>query len=343
MFFDLSIPARSIHDEWMTYYGRLSEDENGFPVAVFGRDSYCAVVRIETNRTFFSDDACFNVLIGKYTSMGYDILMEIDPNHDYMHTFQGEPSFIIRSREDFRIRRKGQIFIGNDCWIGARATIISGAKINNGAVIGAGAVVTGEIPPYAIAVGNPAKVVKYRFSQEIIDGLQRIQWWNWPEELLVSRKDDLQLPVEEFVYKYLPETVEDRIYSACPIQRMSDDDIPRFLYYIDFDQPYPLADHVISEFVKAYHKRDAELVLYCSRSSAAYDHCMKQLWECFDKYPDADSLVNVVDEPLESDVQLITQVDAYITNRTPETIRRCEIAARYGKKILSGVDRPIFV
>jgi acetyltransferase-like isoleucine patch superfamily enzyme len=68
--------------------------------------------------------------------------------------------------------------IGNDVWIGTGAIILDGVKVGNGAIIGAGAVVTKDIPDYAIAVGVPAKVIKYRFKEEIVRLLSDQQWWN---------------------------------------------------------------------------------------------------------------------------------------------------------------------
>lgn len=74
--------------------------------------------------------------------------------------------------------------IGNDVWIAAGAQVLHKVKIGDGAVIGAGAVVTHDVPPYAIVVGIPARVIGYRCSSELIERLERIQWWNWPDELL---------------------------------------------------------------------------------------------------------------------------------------------------------------
>jgi len=74
--------------------------------------------------------------------------------------------------------------VGNDVWIGTRVMIMGGITIGNGAVIGAGAIVTKDVPPYAIVAGVPAKVIKYRFSQEIIDKLEELQWWSLPEDIL---------------------------------------------------------------------------------------------------------------------------------------------------------------
>lgn len=71
---------------------------------------------------------------------------------------------------------KGPIIVEDDVWIGESAILMSGVHIGRGAVIGAGAVVTKDIPPYAVAVGVPATVIKYRFSKEIIDRLKKIDF-----------------------------------------------------------------------------------------------------------------------------------------------------------------------
>ncbi len=76
---------------------------------------------------------------------------------------------------------KGDVIIGNDVWIGTGALILSGVTIGDGAVVGAHSVVSKNIPPYAIAVGNPAVVVKYRFDETTIQNLLQIAWWNWPD------------------------------------------------------------------------------------------------------------------------------------------------------------------
>lgn len=83
-----------------------------------------------------------------------------------------------------------RVKVGNDVWIGASAMIMGGISIGNGAVIGAGAIVTRDVPPYAIVAGVPAKIIRYRFSQEIIDKLIESQWWDMPESVL---KDNIAL------------------------------------------------------------------------------------------------------------------------------------------------------
>ena len=77
---------------------------------------------------------------------------------------------------------KGDIVIGNDVWIGYNAIILSGVKIGDGAIVATGAVVTKDVKPYEIVGGIPAKVIRKRFSDEVIIKLQKMKWWNWPAD-----------------------------------------------------------------------------------------------------------------------------------------------------------------
>jgi len=96
---------------------------------------------------------------------------------------------------------KGYTEIGNDVLIGANAIILAGVKIGDGAVVGAGSVVTKDVPPYAIVAGNPAKVIKYRFSQELIEELLKIKWWDMDIDLLIKNLDLMQNP-QEFIKRF---------------------------------------------------------------------------------------------------------------------------------------------
>lgn len=77
-----------------------------------------------------------------------------------------------------------RVFLGNDVWVGSHVLINGGVTVGHGAVIGAGAVVVKDVPPYAIVGGVPAKVIRYRFSPEVIKKLLELQWWNLPDETL---------------------------------------------------------------------------------------------------------------------------------------------------------------
>lgn len=101
-----------------------------------------------------------------------------------------------------KLVQKEGIEIGNDVWIGMNATILPGVKIGNGVTISAGAVVTKDIPDYALVGGVPAKIIKMKHSEEIIQKLNQISWWDWSEEIIKNRKKDFYLSSEEFCAKY---------------------------------------------------------------------------------------------------------------------------------------------
>jgi acetyltransferase-like isoleucine patch superfamily enzyme len=100
-----------------------------------------------------------------------------------------------------KIEERKPIKIGNDVFIGANVTILDGVSIGDGAVIGAGAVVSKDIPPYAIAVGIPIIIRSYRFSDETIEKLLKIQWWNFEEENLVEVEEHF-FEVDKFIGKF---------------------------------------------------------------------------------------------------------------------------------------------
>ena len=79
---------------------------------------------------------------------------------------------------------KGDTVIGNDVWIGYEAIIMPGVKIGDGAIVGTRAVVTGDVPPYTIVGGVPARPIRKRFDDETIRRLEALRWWDWDEEKL---------------------------------------------------------------------------------------------------------------------------------------------------------------
>jgi len=92
--------------------------------------------------------------------------------------------------------------IGNDVWLGKNVIITNGANIGNGVIAGAGSIITKSVPDYAIVVGAPAKIVRFRYTPEQIEALNQIQWWNWADKEISDRFDDFYLPIEDFIKKY---------------------------------------------------------------------------------------------------------------------------------------------
>lgn len=128
-----------------------------------------------------------NLRIGKFCSIAFDsVKIFLGGNHrvDWTTTypFNKIADFPEASHITGHPCSKGDVVIGNDVWIGMNATILSGVTIGDGAVVAAHAVVTKDVPPYAIVAGNPACVVKMRFSDDVIKHLLELKWWDWPIE-----------------------------------------------------------------------------------------------------------------------------------------------------------------
>lgn len=141
------------------------------------------------------DNSCV-LHIGRYCSIAAGCQIILGGNHHTnwvsTYAFYQEPDKFPRFSElgQENSVSHGNISIGNDVWIGRNVTILPGATIGDGAVIGAGSVVAGKIPPYSVAVGNPCRVARCRFTEEQVKKLEKIAWWNWPYEKI---NDNLHL------------------------------------------------------------------------------------------------------------------------------------------------------
>lgn len=123
--------------------------------------------------------------IGKFCSIADEVSIFLGGNHrhDWITTYPF-PAFTDKWPEANNIKghpaTKGDVIIGNDVWIGYGATILSGVKIGDGAVIAARAVVTKNVDPYSIVGGNPARFIKKRFEDDLVEKLLDVEWWDWP-------------------------------------------------------------------------------------------------------------------------------------------------------------------
>ncbi len=135
--------------------------------------------------------------IGYYTSIGANVKTAVGghPLDGYcaLHPAFTNPaktfgySYVSEKKYEDEAER---IHIGSDVWIGNNVTIIDGAKISDGAVVGAGSVVKGELPPYSINAGVPARTIRYRYSEEEIEALLRLKWWEKDEKWIRSHIGD---------------------------------------------------------------------------------------------------------------------------------------------------------
>jgi acetyltransferase-like isoleucine patch superfamily enzyme len=143
------------------------------------------------------------VYIGKFCSIADDVTIFVGGNHrtDWVSTYPMRIKFDLPGKyQDGHPASKGDVRIGSDVWIGRGATILSGVQIGHGAVIAAQALVIGNVAPYTIVGGNPAQVIKRRFSDEQIASLLAIAWWNWPLSHILASIDLLnQSNIDAFI------------------------------------------------------------------------------------------------------------------------------------------------
>jgi virginiamycin A acetyltransferase len=142
--------------------------------------------------------------IGSYTSIaqGVSLLAGGLHNHRNVSTFPFD--VLMRgaktaSPQDRCYEHGKGIRVGSDCHLGVNCSLVGNLEIGHGAVIAANATVFTDVPPYAIAVGNPARVTKYRFDEATIAMLLRIAWWDWPESGIRAYVDKFYLSVDEFI------------------------------------------------------------------------------------------------------------------------------------------------
>ncbi len=95
-----------------------------------------------------------------------------------------------------------RIKIGNDVWLGRNVIITNGANIGNGVIAGAGAIITKDVPDYAVVLGVPARIIRYRYTKAQIEKLNKIAWWDWPDEVIRKRYNDFFIKIDEFIEKY---------------------------------------------------------------------------------------------------------------------------------------------
>ena len=150
------------------------------------------------------DSIMDSVLIGKYTTLGPDIKVitgqhptsKIVSTHPAFYSVRGQMGFTYVDKTVFNETRfakdQYKVVIGNDVWIGYEAVIMSGVNIGDGAIIGTRAVVTKDVPPYTIVGGVPAKIIRKRFSNEVISQLLEIKWWDWNKEKIKNNIEKIK-------------------------------------------------------------------------------------------------------------------------------------------------------
>ena len=149
----------------------------------------------ELNVLNFSEDK--RLSIGNYCSIASNVTFAVCSEHT-MNTISTFP-FKVKclSSVAFEALSKGDIIVEDDVWIGQNAVVLSGVRIGQGAIVAAGAIVTKDVPPYAIVGGNPAKIIKYRFKQELIDELIKVDFGALSRTEINEHIDELYMEITD--------------------------------------------------------------------------------------------------------------------------------------------------
>lgn len=317
---------------------RLLDLGNGtdFPFLNIGRDSYI-VSAVSENGLNLNQDYVYSLQIGKFCSLAHNLSFVTDINHDYLSVTTGASELF--NTGPSKLKRKGEIIIQNDVWIGRGVTIMAGVTIGNGAVVAANSVITKDVAPYSIVGGVPAKKIKNRFTPEVIDKLQTIQWWYWSEEKIRQRKKWFSADVEAFAEHFYPEalTQREKAQKALSLARKPIE----YLYFMDIDEPYSLWRKVISSFCEKYRDNpDCGLILFIKRDENAEKNC--RLVERFVEPIDAQCDVFLYFGEEDEVTAAFAYADVLITNRSSDCVYYSCLADQYGLKRIAGVDIPIF-
>jgi chloramphenicol O-acetyltransferase type B len=160
--------------------------------------SNVATAQVSVGRYTYGNPLCMvwtaeeRIEIGSFCSIAERVVIFGGGEHrtDWISTYPFAEVFDIPEKRIVgHPASKGTTRIGNDVWLGFQSTILSGVEIGHGAVIGANAVVSRDVPPYSIVVGNPGRVVRYRFDLSVISDLVQIAWWDWPIGKILQHAD----------------------------------------------------------------------------------------------------------------------------------------------------------
>jgi chloramphenicol O-acetyltransferase type B len=181
---------------------RLMSRQSAYRACTIGRYSY------GTPALHFASSGA-TLRVGQFCSIADQVKIFLGGEHrlDWVTTYPFPQMLPAAQGISGHPSTKGDVIIGNDVWIGHGATILSGVTIGDGAVVGAHAVLARDVPPYAIVGGNPARLVRHRFSPAQVDALLAIRWWDWP-----MPKIEAELPsllsgdVDGFIQRHRPPT-----------------------------------------------------------------------------------------------------------------------------------------
>lgn len=327
-------------------------DKKIFPIISIGTYSFIKrEAKIFTplpSNILFHNVPMHNVLIGKHCSIAFGLELTLGGNHNYSAINTGlvsDPLFTQFAKEydndEYIYSSKGQIIIQNDVWIAHNVSIMGGVTVHNGAVIAANSHVVKDVPPYAIVGGNPAKVIGYRFDDDIIQKLLTIKWWNWSAEKKKLHKKWWHKTgnVKDFCDQFYDAAKKD--VQTIPLIKLNESIINKnvVLYFVDFIGMFSLWRNVIKRFVTSNEYQNHVLMLIIP--SEVDSKNIEILKDYILNINNNGSVIYIISN-ISDERALFKIAKFYIPNRDYKSVLRSEYSFDFGVDILSAVDNGEF-
>lgn len=310
--------------------------------------TYCINMHIDNSLEFTAKDNKFfyNMQIGKYNSIGANLMCVFARNHNYKTIDTGALSLMLpeKNGQEFSFNNKGNIVIQNDVWFGENVTVMGGVIIRNGAVIARNSHVVTDVPPYAIVGGNPARIIRYRFTKKQIDMLQKISWWDWKVEKLIENAEYFTENIEHFCDVFYEKANHE--FEKFVSQRMLSDD--SYFAFVDFYENYSSYLSVLRNFIKIYEsEKNKKLILFIRDDheeeridGTLYDN-LKELIDEINHISTISCRIELRNGNFDDARHCFLNCSHYIVSRTYDTVFFTCLADKLGIEIISGVDSTV--
>ncbi len=301
-----------------------------FPIVTFGLASYMneGILCIGEKNT--------HVLIGKYCSIATNVKFLLVMNHDHRRV-TSYPFVELEGSDETNLNQNNphQILIGNDVWIGQDTTIMGGVRIGDGAVVATKAVVTKDVPPYTIVGGNPARVLKKRFPDEVVKKLRAIQWWHWPFEKIQAAFPLMQDP-EAFAERFYEEPVPFTEKND-ELRRLHEQGFHIYYMLADFSVPNPVWFQVVQSYLTRFSIKDKIALVIGVEEGAEKSSDWEALQEAL-MANDAFPKVIFHGEGARPPMEIFAHTDVFITTRELKSLYYFESAEKAGVPFVFGFD-----
>lgn len=227
-----------------------------YSIAYVGMGTYCWSMNVDNGIEGEADQKgriSSNLLIGAFNSIAYNLRIILGRNHNMKRVELGALGLMLdqigmgAKDENSHFRQKSTVIIQNDCWIGENVTIMAGVTVHNGAVIAQNSHVVCDVPPYAVVGGNPARIIGYRFEPEIIERLQKIQWWSWGLNRIMENANYFNEDVAGFCDRFFPEAEE-----KCKEMQVMKEEKDTYFMFVDYYENYCSYPYILESFLDTY-------------------------------------------------------------------------------------------